>query len=155
MKHPVKYAARETSPGRRRGYAILNPASGEFESHEAVQGGTCIPPVEFPLAEAQAHAAQMTQRAIGVPTAVRVAAARWSDDPGLDVPSVWGVEVAPNPCAHCGRKMFASDLDFCHPTNRERSAYVTACYEHNFGCGREVLGASYENAMARWNGQIP
>lgn len=133
----------------------MDPDTGVFASHQAVPNGTCIAPSEFPLFEAQEISVQMSQRSIDTRASERKTAARWGDDAGPDVPSVWGDEIAPNPCPQCGRKMFANDLDFCHATNREGTAFVAACKEHNFGCGHEVLGTSFEDAMARWNGQIP
>lgn len=154
----MRYAVREIGPEGRRGYAIADPLTGAFESHQAVDGGTCVPPVELPLAEALALAEAMTQRANakGAPTPAKVVAARWADDPGPDVPSVWGIEVAPGLCAQCGRKVFANDLDFCHPTHREgdpQRRFVAGCNVHDFGCGHEVFGDSFEEAMSKWNGQ--
>lgn len=140
----MKYAVRETGPGRRCGYSIVDPATGDFASHEAVPSGYCVMPSEFPLAEAQALAQQLTARVLGSPVGPFNA-----EDPQAHLPAVWGVEIAPGPCARCSRKIFANDMDFCYPSTRERTQFRAGCNEHDFGCGHKVV--AFPSKMS-WRG---
>jgi hypothetical protein len=127
----ARYALREQVTDRTAGYAVRHPQSGALVSNRSFENGYCVQPLTFPLDEAQAHVATLTAE-------TRV---------------TWMRELAPGPCPACKRVIWADDLDFAYPLNRERTLYRAGCNKHDFGCGLEVEGDSFEGVIRRWNGQ--
>jgi hypothetical protein len=125
------YALREQVADGHAGYAVRHPQTSTLVSNRSFENGYCVQPLTFPRDEAVAHAAAL-QAATGV---------------------TWVVELAPGPCPACKRVIWADDLDFCYPTNRERTLYRAGCNKHDFGCGFEIRSDSFEGAIRRWNGQ--
>ena len=126
-----RYALHEVVQDRIPGYAVKHPESGEIVSNRNFKNGYCEQPLTFPQAEAQALAEVLTAQ-----TQV-----------------TWVIELAPGPCPQCGRVIWADDYDFCYPSNRERTRWRAGCNEHDFGCGYEIEGESFEAVIRRWNGQ--
>jgi hypothetical protein len=54
-------------------------------------------------------------------------------------------------CPSCGRSLSTNDMDVCYPQNRERTKWRVGCNLHDFGCGLEVEGTSYDDVLDRWN----
>ncbi|KVP96875.1 hypothetical protein WJ96_06795 [Burkholderia ubonensis] len=113
------------------GYAVRHPESGALVSNRSFDNGYCVQPLTFDKAEAETHAAAL-HAATG---------------------TVWVLELAPGPCPACRRVIWADDLDFCYPLNRERTRWRAGCNEHDFGCGFEVEGNSFVDVMRLWAGQ--
>ena len=65
---------------------------------------------------------------------------------------VWVLHLAPGQCPACRRVIWADDLDFCYPLNRQRTLWRAGCNEHDGGCGFKVEGVSFEDVMRLWNG---
>lgn len=129
----VYYAVREAESDHVCGYAVKHPKSGDIVSNRGFENGYCEQPLTMPKSEADLLAEQMSTKT-GV---------------------AWVSEVAPCPCPNCGRVIWADDLDFCYPRNRERTLWRAGCNEHDFGCGHEIHASSYDEAMNRWNGVAP
>ncbi len=129
----VPYAVREAESEHICGYAVKHPTSGDIVSNRSFKDGYCEQPLTMLQAEADALAAQMSAKT-GV---------------------AWVSEVAPCPCPNCGRVIWADDLDFCYPQNRERTLWRAGCNEHDFGCGHELYATTYDEVMNRWNGVAP
>jgi len=125
-----RYALREVVQDRLHGYAVKHPESGEIVSNRSFKNGYCEQPLTFLQADAQALA-----EALRAQTQV-----------------TWVVELAPGPCPQCGRVIWADDLDFCYPANRERTRWRAGCNEHDFGCGYNIEGDTFESVIRRWNG---
>jgi hypothetical protein len=123
------FAARELHSAAIEGYAVKHPGSGKVVSNRSFENGYCERPLTLPLSEAQALAGMLNHKT-GKP---------------------WVLRLAPHPCPRCQRDIWADDRDFCHPNNRERTEWRAGCNEHDFGCGHEVLGTSFEDVMTKWN----
>ncbi|WP_157644007.1 hypothetical protein [Burkholderia ubonensis] len=131
MAADTLYAIREMVADRIPGYAVRHPESGALVSNRSFDNGYCVQPLTFDKAEAETHAAAL-HAATG---------------------TVWVLELAPGPCPACRRVIWADDLDFCYPLNRERTRWRAGCNEHDFGCGFEVEGNSFVDVMRLWAGQ--
>lgn len=113
-------------------YAVLDPLSSRIlpsREHEHLYASR---PLTISKKEAEALAAALTR------------------ETGRE----WFAEEAPTPCANCGRDIWADDLDFCYPGNREMTSWRAGCNEHDFGCGHEVEADSYEAVMAAWRAPV-
>lgn len=126
-----RYALREQVSDRHPGFAVRHPETGVLVSNRSLHNGYCIQPLTFPKEEAEAHAS-----ALRASTAV-----------------TWVLELAPGPCPSCKRVIWADDLDFCYPLNRERTLWRAGCNKHDFGCGFELRGDSLGDVLRRWNAQ--
>ena len=62
------------------------------------------------------------------------------------------------PCPFCGQVPDADDEDFCYQINAtykdKQRIYRAGCIESAGGCGAEVLGDSYDDAIQRWNTRV-
>ncbi len=125
----ARYAVRESVLERIEGFAVDHPDTGLLVSNRSFPNGYCHQPKTWSLDEAQRVAAQLA----------------------IETGVFWVVELAPVPCIRCGRIIWADDRDFCYPSNRERTTWRAGCDLHNFGCGHEVLGDSFDDVMRRWN----
>lgn len=123
MHRETLYAVKQSNA-----FAVLDPVSKLPVSNQ-MPNGYCLKPLTLALAQAQALAAALTTQ----------------------TGQSWTIEIAPHPCPLCERKIWAGDLDFCHPTSRERTAWRAGCNVHDFGCGYEVTANSKEAVMAAWN----
>jgi hypothetical protein len=65
------------------------------------------------------------------------------------------IELAMKPCPVCGTQWFNDNGDICYPNDRNRSSYLAWCNVSSWGCGYEVVGSSYENAVKAWNNASP
>lgn len=67
----------------------------------------------------------------------------------------WVLEEARHPCPSCGQFAWPGDLDSVHRNTHRTAAleksWVAGCWEHNFGCGFFVEGASEADVVQRWN----
>jgi len=121
------YAIREIQ--ERPAYAVTHPTLGEIVANDSFANGYCAQPIT-----ATQERAQEIAKALTASTKVE-----------------WQIERAPNPCARCGRVIWADDLDFLYPQNRERTSWRAGCNLHDFGCGHEVVAESKDSVLARWN----
>lgn len=112
-------------------YAVAHPDTRKIVSQEVV-GRHCAP-VKVPADD--------------VDEVLRELAAAYPGD--------WRRELAPGPCPSCGRKIWANDLDFIYPENRERTSWRAGCNEHDFGCGFEVTAPSRLEVVQAWNAAQP
>ncbi len=123
------FAVCQRDPEHVDGYAVVHPDTGDIVSNRSFPNGYCSMPLVMDEEQAQSLALRLREKT------------------GLD----WVAEGAPSPCPACGRVIWADDLDFCYPNNRERTSWRAGCNEHDFGCGYEVEGETYEQVMAAWN----
>lgn len=130
---PDTYAIREVTEHHIPSFAVVHPETGQLVSNRSIPNGYCHRPVTYGLVAAQAEANELTQRT------------------GF----LWEVTLAPNPCPSCGRSLWADDLDFLHPSNRERSAWRAGCNTHDGGCGFELEGPSALEVLRAWNAVTP
>lgn len=125
-----RYAIREMVADRNPGFAVRQPVTGALVSNLSFEEGFRIQPPAFPKAEAEAHA-----EALFVATGI-----------------VWVLHLAPGACPACRRVIWADDLDFCYPQNRQRTRWRAGCNEHDGGCGFEVEADTFDDVMRLWNG---
>lgn len=128
------YAIRcRVSPSRtrtpRNDYLVEHPKTGELVPHESLASPWRYRPALRPHAPAQEKAEEL-RRATGDP---------------------WEVEMAPNECPKCGRKIEAGRLDFCYPLGARSGTWRARCNEHDGGCGYEIEGPSYDEVLTKWN----
>lgn len=129
MSYVVELAPDYEKDRNHRSYLFRHPATGEVVTGDNLDNPYCHPPAHFALEEAERRAEEMN-----VQGPLRG----------------WRTHVAPSPCPSCAREMWANDLDFCYPNNRRRS-YRAGCNVHDFGCGFEIEGNDYEDAILKWN----
>lgn len=114
-------------------YAVRHPDSGLIVDRETVDHSGWLEAVLLPEAEAKSLA----------------------EDLSVSTRAHWWTVPEPQPCPNCGRGILVDDLDWAYPENRARSRWTAGCFEHNFGCGYEVFGSSYEEVMQKWNTGAP
>lgn len=124
----TKYAIRSGEP-RSGTYAFRQPQGPGFIGGHELDNQYTHKPTYLPKTEARRVLAEMVARYGGE----------------------WSLEVAPDRCPGCGRVMWSNDGDFCYPENRERTLWRAGCNEHDFGCGFEVQGGSFNDVMTLWN----
>src|SRR5690606_25174008 len=113
----------------RNDYLIEHPDTGELVPHESLASPWRRRPALRPRAQAQAKADELK---------------RLTGDP-------WQIEIAPNACPSCSREIEADRVDFCYPRGPKSGTWRAGCNEHDGGCGFEVEGSSYEDAVIKWN----
>lgn len=111
----------------RRLFAVAQPGTGAIVSQEVV-AQQCAP-VKVPADEVEQVLRELN----------------------VAYPGEWRQELAPGPCPRCGRNIWADDLDFIYPENRERSSWRAGCNEHDFGCGFEVTAPTKNDVIKAWN----
>ena len=109
-------------------FIVKHPETGELVSRETLPDTYCNKPAIFKHEEALELAVKLK----------------------LETDRDWQLVWAPKPCPSCGREIWADDLDFCYPQNRERTKWRAGCNEHDFGCGFEVTGSSEREVMLKW-----
>ncbi|MFA5920087.1 MAG: hypothetical protein WC856_02200 [Methylococcaceae bacterium] len=58
------------------------------------------------------------------------------------------------PCPFCGQIIDETDGDFCYPMDRNKLIWRAGCIESAGGCGAEVFGESWEEAIKKWNTRV-
>lgn len=117
-------------------YLFMHPQSGQLVTGSAFDNANNHPPAHFEQELAELLAREMNQLK-GDPTSAG-----------------WSAVLTYKDCPSCGRDLWANDLDVCYPSNRERTRWRVGCNCHDFGCGLEVLGESYDDAVSRWNNHV-
>jgi hypothetical protein len=110
-------------------FLIEHPRTGDLVSRDALASPWRHKPALLPEAEAQAKADELRQL----------------------TGNAWRIELAPNECPECAREIDANRPDFAHTLGARRDRWRAGCNEHDGGCGFEVEGESYEDALTRWN----
>lgn len=54
-------------------------------------------------------------------------------------------------CPFCGFLPHADDDDCIYPINHEGTVWGINCYETGGGCSANILGASAEECITKWN----
>jgi len=130
----TKYSIRFRAPSRRTttavdDYLVAHPRTGALVPRRALATPWRHRPALLPRGEAQAKADELRETT------------------GED----WSIELAPNDCPSCERKIDANRPDFCYTPGVRRDRWRAGCNEHDGGCGFEVEGDSYEDVLTRWN----
>lgn len=127
------FAICRQEPDDHLGFLVVNPSTGELCSDRTFKDGYCCMPLTMDEDQAEALARRLQEQA--------------------PQPSEhgWRTVPAPAPCAKCGRIIWANDLDFCYPENREGTSWRAGCNTHDFGCGHEVVAESKDAVMQAWN----
>lgn len=113
----------------REDYLIEHPVSGELVSYESLASPWRHRPALRPHVQAQEKADELR---------------KLTGDP-------WQIELMPNACPNCAREIGADRVDFCYPRGTKGGIWRAGCNEHDGGCGFEIEGSSYEDAVTRWN----
>lgn len=109
---------------------------GQLVTSSAFDNAYNHPPARFEQEVADMLAQEMNQRE------------------GVSPQDGWRALATYKDCPSCGRDLWANDLDVCYPQNRERSSWRVGCNCHDFGCGLEVHGDSYEDVVGQWNNLV-
>lgn len=123
------FAIQDASDRRLGDYIVYNGKLNQYVPSESFPEGYMCPPATLTHSEANELVVKLKR------------------ETGID----YYVKLAPRPCPKCGREIWTDDLDFAHPTNREMSEWRAGCNKHDFGCGFEIIGASYDDVIHTWN----
>jgi len=132
----TKYSIRLRAPSRRTtttaaadDYLVAHPRTGTLVSRRSLATPWRHRPALLPRAEAQAMADELRET----------------------TGNAWSIELAPNDCPGCDRKIDPNHPDFCYTPGVRRDRWRAGCNEHDGGCGFEVEGDSYKDVLTRWN----